>query len=641
MNVIFINDIKPTYQRGLLVSLLILLLLLVVWQVQHWSTAAAYSRLSQQNMNELFRFSSGLRAILQKYESVPHQLSINPELRHFLGDQSNSEKIDKINRYLTTINQINRSSDIYILDSSGETVASSNWDTPISFIGKNFSFRPYFSDAMMGQNAHYYALGTTSNLRGYYFSAPISDDDDILGVVVLKISLADVEARWASPWESNDIELIVTDPDGVIFISTRAEWRLNSFGDIDPIKMAELKAGKRYGEYIPAAIPVKQRNKTLTDSAQPATLLTIDDRAGKPAQYLSQHLDMPIAGWRVHALSKTTSINVQVRNALLIAVSVYFVIVLIVLFIIERIRNERKLEQAKDLLEIRVKERTADLEQSNCRLRDEIDERHKAEEALKQTQEELIQAAKMAVLGQISAGINHELNQPLTAIRSYTQNAQQFLQRGNIETTQSNLTEVIHLTDHMASIIAQLKVFSRKRGDTLAPVDVLVSLNEAIKIMSPQIKRQQVAITVQADNKPHQVLGDLVRLEQVFINLISNACQAMSDCPKKQISITLTQRDNSILIEVHDSGPGIAEDNISHIFEPFFTTKDISQGLGLGLSISHRIVEAMHGSLTASNSANGGAVFSVELPAQQSGTDSNNSIDINNNAIPIQEQSID
>ncbi len=641
MNVIFINDIKPTYQRGLLVSLLILLLLLVVWQVQHWSTAAAYSHLSQQNMNELFRFSSGLRAILQKYESVPHQLSINPELRHFLGDQSNSEKIDKINRYLTTINQINRSSDIYILDSSGETVASSNWDTPISFIGKNFSFRPYFSDAMMGQNAHYYALGTTSNLRGYYFSAPISDDDNILGVVVLKISLADVEARWASPWESNDIELIVTDPDGVIFISTRAEWRLNSFGDIDPIKMAELKAGKRYGEYIPAAIPVKQRNKTLTDSAQPATLLTIDDRAGKPAQYLSQQLDMPIAGWRVHALSKTTSINVQVRNALLIAVSVYFVIVLIVLFIIERIRNERKLEQAKDLLELRVKERTSDLEQSNCRLRDEIDERHKAEEALKQTQEELIQAAKMAVLGQISAGINHELNQPLTAIRSYTQNAQQFLQRGNIETTHSNLTEVIHLTDHMASIIAQLKVFSRKRGETLAPVDVLVSLNEAIKIMSPQIKRQQVAITVQADNTPHQVLGDLVRLEQVFINLISNACQAMSDCPKKQITITLTQRDNSILIEVHDSGPGIAEDNISQIFEPFFTTKDISQGLGLGLSISHRIVEAMHGSLTASNSANGGAVFSIELPTQLSGTDSNNSIDSNNNAIPIQEQSID
>lgn len=618
-----VKAVKPSTQRGLLIGFFTLLLLIVVWQTRLWSTEAAYDDLSQNNMNELFRFSSSLRAILQKYESVPHHLSINPELNQFLGDQSNPDKIDSINRYLATINRINRSSDIYILDSIGNTVAASNWDSETSFIGKNFSFRPYFTHAMAGQNARYYALGTTSNQRGYYFSSPISDDDDILGVVVLKISLADIEDRWASPWENSDIELIVTDPDGVIFISTRAEWRLNSLFDIPPEQMAPLKASKRYGIHIPTALNAKKHGKAPSIKGNQATLLSIKNSNGKPIQFLSQNIDMPIAGWRVHALSKTDAIKGKVTSALLVVISTYLVLVLVILFIIERIRNERKLQQAKDFLEVRVRERTADLEQSNYRLRDEIDERHKAEDALKQTQEELIQAAKMAVLGQISAGINHELNQPLTAIRSYTQNAQQFLQRGNIETADHNLTEIINLTDHMASIVGQLKVFSRKRGDSLTPVDVLASLNDAVKIMSPQVKQHHVNIIIHSSDQPYTAMGDLIRLEQVFINLISNAIHAMSQSKTRQVSINLEIINHHIVIHIEDTGPGIASNNIKHVFEPFFTTKDISQGLGLGLSISHRIIEAMHGTLNVENSASGGAIFSITLPEYQPPQDEN------------------
>lgn len=612
--VTLVKSIKPSTQRRLLVGFFTLLLLIVFWQTRLWSTEAAYDELSQNNMNELFRFSSSLRAVLQKYESVPHHLSINPELSQFLGDKSNPVKIDSINRYLETINRINRSSDIYILDAIGNTVAASNWESPTSFIGKNFSFRPYFTQAMQGQNARYYALGTTSNQRGYYFSSPISDDDDILGVVVLKISLADIEERWASPWESNNIELIVTDPDNVIFISTRAEWRLKSLFKIPPMQMAPLKASKRYGVHIPQSLDATKNGKAPSIVGNQASLLTINIDNNKPAQFLSQNIDMPMIGWRVHALSKTDTIQETVNRALLVVISIYLVLVLIILFVIERIRNEHKLQQAKDFLEVRVKERTADLEQSNYRLRDEIDERHKAEEALKKTQEELIQAAKMAVLGQISAGINHELNQPLTAIRSYAQNAQQFLQRGNVETASSNLAEIIGLTDHMTSIVGQLKVFSRKRGDTLTPVDVLASLNDAIKIMSPQIKQQHVDIVIQSPDSTLTVMGDLVRLEQVFINLLSNAIQAMSHSEIKRVSINLEAINEHIIIQIEDTGPGIAQDNIKHIFEPFFTTKDISQGLGLGLSISHRIIEAMHGTLKVSNGASGGAVFSITLP---------------------------
>ena len=308
---------------------------------------------------------------------------------------------------------------------------------------------------------------------------------------------------------------------------------------------------------------------------------------------------------------------------------------LIILFVIERIRNEKKLQQAKEQLEIRVKERTEDLEQSNQRLRAEVDERHKTEEALKQAQEELIQAAKMAVLGQISAGINHELNQPLTAIRSYTQNAQQFLLRGKIETASANLTEIIDLTDHMSSIIAQLKVFSSKRGDALSCVNVSTSLNDALKIMSPQIKQQQIEIHTPSTDEEYLVKGDLIRLEQVFINLISNASQAMSHCEKKQITITMEENIDRVSIHITDTGPGIVDHNLKHIFEPFFTTKDISQGLGLGLSISHRIVEAMHGTLTASNSHSSGAIFSITLPAYKANT--SDDIDLTSS----QEQSID
>jgi len=610
-------------QRGLLLGLLTLLFAIVIWFTHSWSAQVAYEQLGQKNMNEIFRFSAGLRAILQKYKPVPHQLSINPELSDFLGDKSNPEKIDKINRYLTTINDINLSSDIYILDAIGNTVAASNWDSDISFIGNNFSFRPYFKEAMQGKNARYYALGKTSKRRGYYFSSPISDDDDILGVVVLKISLTDIEENWVSPWESNNIELIVADSDGVIFISTQAEWRLKSLAEISPERLTVLKESKRYGDLNPSPINITKHQRPpgsrQNNNAHNATLLTIENNPGQTVQYLSQSIDMPFAGWRIFGLSRVADVQKQVQNALFVASSVYFLIVLIILFFSERIRNEKSLEKARDSLELRVKKRTADLEQSNCRLIDEIDERRKTESALKQTQEELIQAAKMAVLGQISAGINHELNQPLTAIRSYAQNTQQFLQRGNIETANSNLTEIIALSDHMASIISQLKIFSSKRAESVSPVNVLTCLNDAIKIISVQIKREGVDIRIRSDNVQIQVLGDLVRLEQVFVNLISNACQAMSHCSQKTIMIHVSADTENVTIRFEDTGPGIADEHLKQIFEPFFTTKNISQGLGLGLSISKRIIEAMHGTMSATNSTGGGAVFSMTLPKVASG----------------------
>ncbi len=621
---------NTTYRRLLQMSFFGFVLIFALWQTRIIATDTAYRALSQQNMNELFRYSSALSSVLQKYESVPQQLSLNENIHSLLQNVSDPQLIDEVNRYLEIVNDIHGSSDIYIMDSLGNTIAASNWKRKKTFIGKNFSFRPYYTQAIQGKQGKYYALGTTSNRRGYYFSVPVSDDDDILGIVVLKISLANIEERWASPWSENDIELIVTDANNVVFISTQPDWRLKSLGKISAPKMADLRRSRRYGNHIPTHIDARSVHYVSGYNGQQAQVISIGEPGTTGVTYLSQVLEMPFAGWKVQALSKTDSVKEAVKLSLIIVIAIYVFLVLVFLFVKERLRNERQLQQSKELLEDRVRERTQDLETSNVRLRSEVDERLKAEAALKRTQEELIQAAKMAALGQISAGINHELNQPLTAIRSYTQNTQQFLARGNIDTAQNNLTEVIKLTDHMTSIIAQLKVFSRKRDESLTSVDVMSCLQEAIKIMSPQIKQQDVQVSLHHQQQGFWVLGDLIRLEQVFINLLANACQAMAHKNTKTIHIFITL-DNTqpetpiIQLRFEDTGSGIDQDKLKRIFDPFFTTKDISQGLGLGLSISHRIIDAMQGTLTAENRIDGGACFTIRLPALISEHDQSNS----------------
>ncbi len=281
----------------------------------------------------------------------------------------------------------------------------------------------------------------------------------------------------------------------------------------------------------------------------------------------------------------------------------------------ERKIQEQALARARDQLEQRVAERTRDLLDSNRRLSTEIDERRRAETDLRQTQDELIQAAKLAVLGQMAAGINHELNQPLAAIRAYAENASAFIARNRLDAADANLAQIVELTARMAEISAQLKQFSRKSGDSLAAVSVQAGFGYALRLYRARLLSASVTVVRDWPADEVWVHADPVRLEQVLVNLIGNALQAMTDTPDPRLRLSIINAAGRVRIGVHDSGPGIDEAHLGRVFEPFFTTKPTGKGLGLGLSISARIIEDLGGRLEACNDPAGGARFTIDLPA--------------------------
>jgi two-component system C4-dicarboxylate transport sensor histidine kinase DctB len=599
-------SLKKSHRQWLLAAV-IALLGVILWQTAHWSRQIALENLQQQNQHQLRLFVANLQGQLEKYEFLPELLSTNSLLLNFLQYPNDVNSINALNRYLETINKVANASDTYLMNAEGWTIAASNWLSERPFIGRNFSYRPYFQQAMEGKLGRYFALGSTSNKRGYYFAYPVRDKEKIQGAVVMKIELLDFEESWRSLKE----EFAVTDPDGVIFISTNDTWRYKSLYPLDDSVIERIQSSRRYWNTEIGTLSITPKDR-ISEQAQVVNM-------GDPRH--SDHLmlvqEMPEAGWQVHTFASLEVVNSQVLKSLLFAAILYIAVVLLVLYLYQRIRRIKERERfelrAKRVLERRVRERTADLTAANTRLLREIEEHRRTDETLRQTQDELIQAAKMAALGQMSSGINHELNQPLAAIRSYADNARALLTRDRREEASWNLQQISELTERMAKISSQFKVFSRKTSGQIVSVSLQAVIENALKIVGPQLKDTETGLRRKLPEEELYVMSDMVQLEQVLVNLITNAVHAVEPQAERWIQISVSTKRRKAIIEILDNGPGIEPANLGRIFDPFFTTKSEERGLGLGLSISYRIVEMMHGSLTAANREQGGAVFTLQL----------------------------
>lgn len=277
-----------------------------------------------------------------------------------------------------------------------------------------------------------------------------------------------------------------------------------------------------------------------------------------------------------------------------------------VIDITPRKRLERALQQANDQLEEKVLDRT---------------------KALKEAQGELVQAEKMAALGRMSSAVVHELNQPLTAMRTYISICRHLLtqRESTLDSSQSvndpldqNLELINSLTDRMAQLTRQLKIFAYKKPEQLTAVDLISVLDQSLKLFSARFENDKIQLDYARPEQKLSIAGDNARVEQIFVNLIKNACDAMaaveSEEHKLQITISIPQEpDAYITIGIADTGNGIKPEDFGHLFEPFFTTKSIGDGLGLGLSIVQSIVTDLQGEIRAYNTPAGGACFEVRL----------------------------
>jgi two-component system C4-dicarboxylate transport sensor histidine kinase DctB len=543
---------------------------------------------------------------LSRYEPLPALIADHDDIEALLQSPNDPALRRIADEYLKEINGLLESSDIYVMTPDGNTIAASNYEMPGTFVGQNFDYRPYFQDAIAGRQARFYALGTTSLKRGYYFSSPVDVDGKILGVIVFKVDIDSIE----SSWQGGEYKLFVADPEGIIFMTGSPEWLYSGILPLDAARLARTQASRRYAEAELRPLPV-------TESVYYGQHLMRIAGDGTTREYLRLSHYMPEADWTVNVLLDTASVRTQARTAL-IAILLFICLATLGLAVLwqRRARIEERLrlqEETRNELERRVDERTADLARVNEQIELEIAERRLTEQELRKTQADLIQAGKLAGLGQMSAALSHEFNQPLAAAKTYADSAAVLIDRGRVPEAQDNVRRISSLIDRMASISKHLRNFARKPNEKLGPVPLPDVIADALEIVAPRLKAADAKLVVQLGEQALVVKAGPVRLQQVLVNIISNAADAVEGLDDRRIVLTARREEDQVIVEVYDRGPGVPAAIAERIFDPFFTTKGVGKGLGLGLSISYNIIKDFGGNLSVGNHADGGAVFRIVL----------------------------
>lgn len=572
-------------------------------------------------------YAANLASEISKYEAMPRLLARTPLFSQLLDSPENPELLQQVNLELLKTNDLLGTLDVYILNGDGQAIASSNWDQEQSYIGEDLSFRPYFKDAITAGHGRYFALGTLSQKRGYYFSARIPGDEaratTTAGVMVVKADLQQMEAAWATGHEL----VTVTDGDDVFFISSNPDWLYHSLKPLTETKLAQIERDKRFPGIVPQSLMVENLETIDASSQNEFNVTLAESESGEQQNYLLLSSDVQSEDWTIQLwndLSGTKSTVARAQTITLLGLIACFLLAALLLSKLQGRQRQRKmaedshnrLQSAYGELELRVQQRTEELSLANSLLRTKIVERNQVETDLRQAQDNLVHAGKMAAIGQMATSITHELNQPLGAIRTFADNASTYLQREQIDEADENLRLISRMTERMNDIMRHLKSFSRKTPLTLQAVNLQSVIDETRLILSSQLENIDLTIHFEQDPATLFVYAESVRLQQVLTNLLSNAIDAVETQDYGCISINTSQPTNNgdvLLLSVKDNGPGIPDEIFNDLFEPFHTQKSSGDGLGLGLAISHSIIREFGGELTASNNADGGACFNVSL----------------------------
>ena len=519
----------------------------------------------------LVLYAGNLLSELRQNAIVPQLLARDPALITALdsGDFALSTR-----RLLSFVDEISAKT-LTLLDSDGRTVAS----TERSLLGESHRQAPYFVDAVRSKDTVFKILEHDTGQYRFFYSRRIRSQNNLAGVIVVEVDLQKYERAWAGISDA----VLVTSSEGQIILATEPRWR----------GLQEAAALARE----PVTSAIERAIKTTADW----TMVPADAYlAGEAVMRVEGRV--AFRGWRIASFTTYASVREKVNGVLALEIMGFAILLALAFYFLNR----------KTAVRMAVFQReSAELRALNARLQREIAERQRVQQNLAVAEQTLAQSSKLAALGEMSAAVSHELNQPLAAMKTYLAGARLLLSRNRPDEAVSSFQRIDDLIERMGAITRQLKSYARQGGQALEPVNLGDALASALTMMEPQLRQRQVRINRAVPDEPVRVMGDRVRIEQVLINLLRNALDATRNTDDATIDILLAKGETAVLT-VRDNGPGI--ENIENLFEPFYTTKQPGDGVGLGLAISSGIVNDLGGRLTARNGSGGGAVFEMQLP---------------------------
>jgi len=555
--------------------------LMMCWAAYSLSfTAFKRAELDRANVRARL-YQAVLAEALDRFQHLPFVLSEDPDLRAAVAGKAP----DRLNARLAEFARRAGVEALYVMDRTGLTVAASNYDQPLTFLGQSYGFRPYFNAAMQGKAGEFFAIGATTSRPGYFISAgvPGPGGDEIIGVVAIKIDLGALAQVWDTPGE----KVFVANADGVIVLASDQRLRYRTLSPLTPLRRTIVNAARQFGDE--ALVPL---DWTKVDEGQ----VRLNARG-----YLAVTTPLPRLGWSLYFLTEIAPIQQRaILTALAMAALLAGAVAGYLLIRARRVRQALRVSQAD----------RATLRSINRRLEKEIEDRRTAERRLARTQSELDRASRLAALGRLAASVTHELGQPISAMRTY-------LTAEEIGAAPDDLTLLNRLgglVARMEHITRQLRFFATQGGTQSDEVDLARVIDGALGLVRHDLDAAGILPLIELPVDPVMVRGDRLRLEQVLVNLLRNAHLAMQDEGATELAMSLTSAEGFGVISVKDRGPGLGNLSIDELREPFHTSRPSGEGMGLGLSISAAILEDHGGSLKAETRAKGGASFAMAIP---------------------------
>jgi two-component system C4-dicarboxylate transport sensor histidine kinase DctB len=543
----------------------------VIWISNIWLTDRFTESTRNRSELRLALYSGSILSELQRHSVVPLLLSRDPVLIRSLQQNDFSTTSQRLISYVEEIG----AASLILLNRDGRIVAA----TDRQRISELRSSDPFFVEALRSPDTVFTSNEPETGRFDFTFSRRIEVENNLLGVILVEVDLSRIVDRWRGTTEA----VFLTNSEGQIILSTEPRWRGRTEEEaleLEPAPSAIERAIEATGNWA-----FGDQNALFFG-----------------AETIRLEARIPFRGWRIVSHTAYASVRERVNGVLALEIMGFALFLAGGFYVLSR---RARLQSAM------FQRESAELRRLNARLQREIAERQKAERNLEEAEQSLAQSQKLAALGEMSAAVSHELNQPLAAMKTYLAGARLLLDRRRFAEAGSSFQRIDDLIERMGAITRQLKSYARKGGDAFEPVDLRDALKGGLTIMEPQMRSMRVEITQNLPRRPVMVLADRLRLEQVIINLLRNALDAMKDNDKREIDLLIAEGDEAVL-SVRDNGHGI--EDLETLFEPFYTTKKPGEGVGLGLAISSGIVSDLGGRLTARNPDTGGAVFEIRLP---------------------------